>query len=430
MSAGAQRVRDRATVWRIEDPDSTVAMLDDIETGIWNHLDLSRVDRVFPGDIAQFSEGGYGIAHGAAGVLLTLRGEHPWRERVLDWIEDAVRNATQPAFGFFDGSAGAAHALRRLGRPEAALEIEARIKELPLEEHTSDYFSGLAGIGIHFMEEASRGAANMDEICSRIRGIMASRVDESHTSMIRLVNGTPTATVGKGGLMRGLSGQALYWVRSFEYTSDRADLDRAERLLREDCSLLVPCEDGSIQLNEGWRVLPYLATGALGVGLVIARFLQHQEVPEFRELLRGIAVNVGPSFSIQSNLFNGRASFIHYVQQGLGGELAIPNPEEQLLRQVGLLSTHVLVHRDGIHFPGEQLMRMACDWATGSAGALSVLRRFAALVHGVDDPNYRLPFPGLELDPIGPKNSLRDLHDCKEESIVFEKGGEPHVLSA
>ena len=430
VSAGAQRVRDRAAAWRIEEPDSTVAMLDDIETGIWNHLDLSRVDRAFPGDIAQFSEGGYGIAHGAAGVLLTLRGEHPWRERVLDWIEDAVRNATQPTFGFFDGSAGAAHALRRLGRPEAALEIEARLEELPLEELTSDYFSGLAGIGIHFMDEASRGVANTDEVCARIRGIMASRADESHASMIRLVNGVPTATVGKGGLMRGLSGQALYWVRSFEYTSDRADLDRAERLLREDCSLLVPCEDGSIQLNEGWRVLPYLATGALGVGLVIARFLQHQEVPEFRELLRGIAVNVEPSFSIQSNLFNGRASFIHYVQQGLGSELAIPNPEEQLLRQVGLLSTHVLVHRDGIHFPGEQLMRMACDWATGSAGVLSVLRRFAALVHGVDDPNYRLPFPGLELDPIGSKNSLQDLRDRKEEPIVFEKGGEPHVLSA
>lgn len=248
--------------------------------------------------------------------------------------------------------------------------------------------------------------------------------------MIRMVHATPTATVGKGGLMRGLSGQALYWIRSFEFTGDQADLERAERLLRQDCSLLVPCEDGSIQLNEGWRVLPYVASGALGVGLVIARLLQYREISDFRELLPRIALNLGPSFSIQANLFNGRASFIHYVQEGMGHELAIPDPEEQLLRQVKLLGTHTLVHRDGIHFPGEQLMRMACDWATGSAGVLSVLRRFAHLIHGVDDPNYRLPFPGLEIAPVESRTSLRHFQGRKDEMSDFERGGEPHVLSA
>lgn len=431
LSPLAGRTRDRARAWRIDDADATAALIDDIEVGIWNHADLSRVDRVFPGDIAQFSDGGYGIAHGASGVLLALTQDHPRRERVLDWIVDATRTPSQPAFGFFNGVAGAAHALRRFGRDEAAASIETNLQTMPLERLTSDYFSGLAGIGIHFMDEASRGVDNLNEGIERIRAILADRVDEDHSSIIEMIDGFPVARTDKGGLMRGLSGQALYWIRSFEHTGDVQDLDRGERLLREDCAVLVDCPDGSVQLNEGWRVMPYLASGAVGVGLVIGRLLQYRDLPDLREYLPKIALNLRSEFVMEPNLLNGRCGLMLYADQALEADLGIESPGDELIRQAHTLGLHALVHRDGLHFPGEQLMRLSCDWATGSAGVLSLLRTFAHRVHGLGQADYRLPLPGLDLRSKAREGSPAPVAPKGQGAIrIHEKGGESNVVLA
>lgn len=387
-----RRARVARDAWRMDDPETVSEIDAAIVRGLDEALDLSRPDRVWPGDVRQFDEGGYGIATGACGVLLA----HPearQREDVLDWIEEAATNSHQTSFGFYNGLAGAAWTLDRLGREEAADRLFEKVMALHLPSLPSDLYSGLSGIGICLMDQAlSRDQHHYDETIAAIHGVMLDRLDEDRSSIVREVNGTATAAVGKGGLMQGMAGQALYWICSHEFTGDDNDLDRARTALDRDLALLVQAPDGSLQLNEGWRVLPYLATGSIGIGLVIMRLLEHRPSDELVRTLHGIEKTLIPPFAVQSNLFNGRAGFLLFADRLLQSPWASVSDEDALTRQARLLNLHALVRGTGIVFPGEQLMRLSCDWSSGSAGVLSVLRLYGSRRLKIIPPNlFRIP---------------------------------------
>ncbi|WP_030045335.1 class III lanthionine synthetase LanKC, partial [Streptomyces resistomycificus] len=110
-----------------------------------------RDDRLFPGDITQFSDGGgLGLAHGAAGVLYAL--EAVGAERYDEgerWLLD--RTAPPPVgtpLGFYDGLAGVAHVLDRLGHRQRALDLVDGILRERWQNLSSDLHGGLAGLGL------------------------------------------------------------------------------------------------------------------------------------------------------------------------------------------------------------------------------------------------------------------------------------------
>ncbi|WP_394276596.1 class III lanthionine synthetase LanKC [Luteococcus sp.] len=378
LSSGARRVRELRDNWAIDSPMHMTDIDRAIGRGIDDSVDLSRSDRVYPGDVRQFSEGGFGIATGAAGVLVAYP-EAQRRDEVLDWIEDAAENPQQMSVGFFDGIAGAAWALARLDRPAAANRLYQRLASTDFSRLTSDMYSGLSGIGISMMDDAlcqgepRRHASSI----AQIHDVMAERFGEDRSAMVRDVRGYATAAVGKGGLMWGMAGQAMFWLASYEFTRDTDDLDRADFVLRREVELLTPTSDGSLQLNEGWRVLPYIATGSMGVGLAIMRYLRNREDDGLVHVLQGIERNIVPPFAIQSNLFNGRAGFTMFIDRILDTPYAQVASLETLQREATRLGTHALVRRNGIVFPGEQLMRLSTDLSTGSAGVLAALRIYA-----------------------------------------------------
>lgn len=148
LALATRSLRDR---WPTREAEGLERIARSVAAGIDDALDLSRADRVYPGDIAQFTEGGFGIATGASGVLLT-HPEAAQRDNVLDWIEEAATHLTQPALGFYDGLAGAAWTLHHFGRAEAAAALLERLQTVPLSSLTSDLYSGLAGIGTMLLE--------------------------------------------------------------------------------------------------------------------------------------------------------------------------------------------------------------------------------------------------------------------------------------
>jgi hypothetical protein len=76
----------------------------------------AREDRLFPGDIEQLWSGGLNLAHGAAGVLLSLATAGvPIDPEHLEWLLRAVPRWKQPRMGFYNGLHGIAYALDRLG---------------------------------------------------------------------------------------------------------------------------------------------------------------------------------------------------------------------------------------------------------------------------------------------------------------------------
>ncbi|MFI7650090.1 class III lanthionine synthetase LanKC [Micromonospora sp. NPDC049460] len=351
-----------------------------------------RDDRLFPGDIEQFRSGGLNLAHGAAGVLYALHasGAGRWPDHE-QWL---VRRATAPASGtrcgFYDGLHGVAYALELLGRRQDALDVLDICLRQPSDGLDHSLASGLSGIALNLAELAGRtGETALRDAAWRAAERVVDRLADDPG---------PDVSGGRhpyAGLLRGRTGPALLLVRLHELTGDPALLEHAATALRQDLRRCVVRPDGALEVNEGWRTMPYLGQGSVGIGLVLDQYLRHRADERFAEASAGVRRAARSPFYAQSGLFAGRAGIVAYLA-------AYPDdPERRRERdaQVRRLAWHALPYGDGTAFPGEQLLRLSMDLGTGTAGVLLAL---AAARHDAPVP---LPF----LAPLaGAPDSLAD----------------------
>lgn len=337
-----------------------------IVAGIVASATPERSDRLFPGDIQQFLGSGTGLAHGAAGVLYALsvtgHGRFP---RFEEWL---LAHAGSGNPGLYDGAHGTAHVLDHLGYRAEALELVERTLRIPLELLSNDLYSGLAGVGLNLLHLSRR----LGEPGLRDQALVAGKVLADRL----LEGGSPVTT----GLMRGSSGPALFFLHLFEETRDVVFLDLAEHALTRDLQHCLPAPDGSLQVNEGWRIMPHLASGSAGIGVVLHRLLIHRPDEGLAEQLTLIQRAAEPEFVISSTLFNGRAGLIALLTE-TGGD------EAHLRRHLHRLAWHAIGYSGHLAFPGEQLLRLSMDLASGGAGVLLAIN--AALGHGPTLPFLR-----------------------------------------
>ncbi|MGH3829694.1 MAG: class III lanthionine synthetase LanKC [Pseudonocardiaceae bacterium] len=353
-----------------------------------------RDDRLFPGDIAQFDTGGLNIAHGAAGVLYALAvtgaGRYP------DYEEWLLRRAVHPAegttrWGFYDGLAGVAYVLDQFGYRAEALtvldicrtELDGKWERLGLDLH-----SGLAGLGCalaHFAEIT--GDPSLGDNAFQVAGIVADRLGDENA-----VGDISGGAHPRAGLMHGCAGIALLFLRLYEGGGQPVLLELARTALRQDLRRCVVREDdGSMQVNEGWRTMPYLAEGSVGVGLVLDHYLAHRHDDQFAAAAEAIRRAAQAPFVIQPGLFRGRAGMILHLSRGYPpGSAARDGTVAAQLRR---LAWHAIDYQGYLAFPGEQLLRLSLDLATGTAGVL------LALGTALHPEPVHLPFLAA---PIGP----------------------------
>ncbi|HET6192146.1 MAG TPA: class III lanthionine synthetase LanKC [Trebonia sp.] len=327
-----------------------------------------RADRLFPGDIAQFTNGALGISHGAAGVLHSLSAsgfavppEH------AKWLIDAARKTERDyPVGAYDGLHGVAYALSNLGHLEPSLEILDRIRNRRFDELSSSLYSGLAGIGLNLLYFAERTDDRRFEQAAL--GI-ADRL--SALSIDVRPNAGRSDGLVPAGLMHGAAGRALLYIRLYGRTGDASLLDLAHRELSRDLDTCVYADDGTLQLDEGFRILPYLQGGSAGIALVLDEYLSHRDDPRFDEALEPIIKAAQPQFTMLSALFDGRAGLMA-VLTALRDSARVPRPGLQPLidRHLRHLAWHAISFNGDIAFPGDHLMRLSMDLATGSAGVL------------------------------------------------------------
>ena len=340
-----------------------------------------REDRLFPGDVEQFSSGGLGIAFGAAGVLHALArtgiGRFPDHEQWL--ITAALDDRRAPRIGFYEGLHGVAYVLDELGRRDEALAVIERASNTSLDRLSAALFDGLPGVGLNLLHFAAAAEdAGFRVQAMNIADRLACATDERSQT---------------AGLMRGASGRALFYIRLFEATGDPALLDLAATALARDVARCVPAADGSLQLDDGWRVLPYVGHGSAGIGLVLREFLIHRRHEAFAAALERIALAAEAEFVVQSGLFNGRAGLLAFL-------LSTGGPASTIARHVRRLAWHAVPYRGDVAFPGDQLQRLSMDLATGAAGVLVALH--AALTDG---DGALLPF-------FSPRNRTQKGGDC------------------
>ncbi|OQR60412.1 serine/threonine protein kinase [Streptomyces maremycinicus] len=349
-----------------------------VEPGDWPHSRDSMVkailasatperdDRLFPGDVAQFSDGGgLGLAHGAAGVLYALAvtgaERHEDGER---WLLDHTAPApTGTPLGLYDGLAGVAHVLDLLGHRQRALDLVDGILRERWQNLSSDLHGGLAGLGLVLGGLARRtGEPELRERAAEAADIVVRRLAEP-------VPDAPRRR--RAGLLRGASGPALFLLRQYEETGDRRLLEAAGIALRQDLAACQEREGGALEVDEGWRTLPYLGDGSVGVGAVLDDHAAHAEgsAGEFARARAGILTAATSRFYAQPGLFQGRAGMIlHLARTTTPG--ATP---ARLAEQIAGLGWFAMPYQGQLAFPGHQMMRLSMDLGTGTAGCLLAL---------------------------------------------------------
>lgn len=335
-----------------------------------------RDDRLFPGDIEQFHSGGLSLGYGAAGVLWALSaagaGRYPAHEEWL--VERALRPASGTRVGLYDGLHGVAFALDALGRVDEAREVLGIALDQPWRELGHDLASGLAGVALNLAHFAGRHPGAREAAAEAVT-LLARRQDALPESA-STVDADGTGPVSGGtqpyaGLTRGETGPALLFLRCYELTGESAMLDRAGAALRRDLSRCLVREDGAMEVNEGWRTMPYLAHGSVGIGAVLDRYLWHRPDDDLRAAAAAIRRAARSPFYAQSGLFAGRAGIIAYLagrRAWCPAEAAAD--EDELRAQLDRLAWHAMPVDGSLAFPGEQLLRLSMDLATGTAGVL------------------------------------------------------------
>jgi serine/threonine protein kinase len=347
---------------------------DSIVAGILASATPKRSDRLFPGDIAQFSTGGLNIAHGAAGVLYALStagaNRYPAGEHWL--LERAAAAERGTRLGLYDGLHGVAYVLAELGYRQAALDLIEFCLTEQRDRLSTDLSGGLAGIALNLAHFAGvSGEATLFEHALRAAEMVADRLGAADSVGTISGGDHPYA-----GLMQGSSGPALMFLRLYEHTGDRGFLQLSATALRQDLRRCVVRDDGSMQVNEDWRTMPYLDRGSAGIGMVLDEYLTHSPDEEFTSAAAAIRSVARIPFYIQPGLFSGRAGIILYLSRAYPPGQAIWNRE--IAAQIQRLAWHRVDYQGHLAFPGEQLLRLSMDLASGAAGVLLAL---GAAVH-------------------------------------------------
>ncbi|MFF2224227.1 class III lanthionine synthetase LanKC [Streptomyces globisporus] len=325
-----------------------------------------RDDRCFPGDIAQFATatGGQSFAYGAAGVLHALHetGAPPCAP-AEDWL---LRHAKDPAsgspLGFYDGLTGIAWTLHRIGRTAEATDLLRIILDQPLEGLAPGLHNGYAGIGLAF-DDLARTASATDA-----PALSAAAARCTALAVRALTDGPPSP---RTGLLHGASGIALLLIRRYATTGDTALLDLAAAALRRDLERCRAGDDGSLLVVEGKRLMPYVGSGSAGIAAVIDAYLAQRPDPELETAGRALLPAALSAFYVQPGLLRGSAGLLLHLA---ATPLCDPADRQRAIdRHTDLLGSHALTYGGGLAFPGEQLMRLSMDLATGTAGALLAL---------------------------------------------------------
>ncbi|MFJ8744353.1 class III lanthionine synthetase LanKC [Embleya sp. NPDC127516] len=350
---------------------------------------LDRRDRLFPGDINQFFHGGGGMAFGAAGVIDTLytagvgAGE---LAGAADWLERDLGAGREPRLGLYDGAAGICHVLYNLGRTDTALAFHDRCLIHAPQVYGIKLFDGLAGIGLSSLDFHRRtGDPNLLEHAEQSAATVETAVGQGvfgvgeHAaaagSLLRDRTGNAVDNFS-GGLMYGWTGPALFLLRMFEVTGRRRWLQAAVAALHRDLDQCRSLPDGSLQVRNGGRVLPYLATGSAGVALVGDLILGHEHDDRIAAAVPSLALACADDVCVGAGLFNGRAGLVGALRES-GARPDRGHLAERVDAGVAALDLYALADEHGLVFPGEQNLRASLDLATGSAGVLRLINVLA-----------------------------------------------------
>lgn len=321
----------------------------------------------FPGDPAQEGDVSESLGFGRAGIVWAReRIGRPNAAQDLDALEEACKgSASDP--GLYTGSAGIALALVDAGRGDAARSAASLALTEAIARKRLDLFGGRAGAVLAALEVA-RALDDGD--------LMREALATNDRLQRSVVPGTSSWTdlTHRRGYYHGLTGLALTDIVAHLATGDLHPLHRAIDRLHADIESCITIHTGELMVRDADnnRALPYIEWGSAGVWAVtmLAERLTQQRLLT-RAQYDGLVRACSSDIYIYGTLLHGRAG-IMTVLAAAGADLS-----HEVDRQRDLL-TRALLERDGMVFTaGDGMIRLSSDVATGAAGLAVALNGVA-----------------------------------------------------
>ncbi len=345
---------------------------------ILNVTSYDRTDRLFPSDPKIFVTNPLSIAFGACGVAWALKkitGDVP--SRVTEWMLQQPVNADLYPPGLYLGMAGIAWVFKELGLQQEAEELMRMSWEHPALTEAPDIFYGLAGWGIaqlRFFFDTS----NEEYLAQAKRAgdlLLASAKEENGRCYWSQSGNAVTL-----GFAHGSSGISVFLLYLYLATGEERYLNMGKRALDFDIAAAIPNAEGAISWPvrrvPGAPGVPYFRYGSAGVGLALVRYYRALGLPQYREILEKMFPDTCRKYGIYPGRFIGLAGIGEFLLDLGEIEPFAAKCHEALQRNIAGTLLFQVDTENGVAFPGYELYRFSCDFATGSAGIALSLHRY------------------------------------------------------
>jgi lantibiotic modifying enzyme len=171
------------------------------------------------------------------------------------------------------------------------------------------------------------------------------------------------------GYFHGWSGPALFWIDLYRHTDNADYLHLAHQAIQIDLARCIVTKNDTLEADEGWRTLPYLGNGGLGIGMAIGEYLRHEEDPDFLVADEQIFRSALYEQYAMPILTYGSAGIMLYL---IHRRSYAPSEELEhgMAHHLEMLRYHAVSYEGHAAFRGNQQLRLSMDLATGSAGVL------------------------------------------------------------
>ncbi|MGG4095834.1 class III lanthionine synthetase LanKC [Paenibacillus lautus] len=339
--------------------------------------DINRFDRLFPADPMVFFTNPVNVSYGASGVIKALHkinGEIP--DSIKSWLKKQLIDDNNVPDGLYVGKSGISWVLWEVGMKEEAIQLFEKIK---YEEFKSpELYSGSSGYGLtclYFYFETN------DLKYLQRAVIVANRLiaeknqnekdiawhDENRNSWI--------------GYAKGASGIA-YFLNCLSLVSKD---DRYMEISRE--ALLIDIGYTESKNEEGVLSTPrgmigafqnvqshYWYDGSAGIIKSLVRYCAVNKDIELLDALSSLSLDLCRGFYAFPGMFKGMSGIgnvLYDLYEFTGDEFY----KKEAFKRAEDIKLYKIHNKEGLAYPGEQLLRISTDYATGSAGIILFYNR-------------------------------------------------------
>lgn len=348
-------------------------VVNELGSFILDNMHTSNRGVLFPSDPFMYKTNPFSLGFGACGVLYALKKcgfEIPKCAR--EWLIQELANLEDDVLppGLLTGTAGIAWCISELGLEDRAAKIMKMTNRSRLLKYHHSYFYGMAGIGmanLYFYSQSKE--SEYLSIAMDLAETLLKAAQESESGIYWRVN--DLVHLGYG---YGQSGVALFFLRLSQVSREKEFLLRGRRALEFDLNHAVQIEKGVLSFprtpSDQSTLLPYLEEGSAGIAKVAIRYGGWDRMDM-------VLSDIYRKYSGFAGLLYGLASFIDVFTDAF-----LFSRDSRFLDMAtrpisGIRDIYLIKQQRGKATPGDNLFRISCDYATGVAGVMRALHRFA-----------------------------------------------------